>query len=127
MTRPILGTSMGPQGELISGGHLVAKALRAEGVDVIYTLCGGHIIDIYDGCVDEGIKVVDVRHEQVAAHAADGHARVTGRPGCAVVTAGPGTTDAVTGVANALRAESPMLLIGGRGGATPDQNGARPG
>src|ERR1700740_3328179 len=85
--------------EMISGGHLVAKALKAEGVDVIYTLCGGHIIDIYDGCVDEGIKVIDVRHEQVAAHAADGHARVTGKTGCAVVTAGPGTTDAVTGVA----------------------------
>ncbi|WP_078897898.1 thiamine pyrophosphate-binding protein [Streptomyces rimosus] len=100
---------------LISGGHLVAQALKAEGVDVIYTLCGGHIIDIYDGCVDEGIDVVDVRHEQVAAHAADAHARITGRPGCAVVTAGPGTTDAVTGVANALRAESPMLLIGGQG------------
>ncbi|KPC59550.1 thiamine pyrophosphate-binding protein [Streptomyces chattanoogensis] len=100
---------------LISGGHLVAKALKAEGVDVIYTLCGGHIIDIYDGCADEGIEVIDVRHEQVAAHAADGHARITGRPGCAVVTAGPGTTDAVTGVANALRAESPMLLIGGQG------------
>jgi acetolactate synthase-1/2/3 large subunit len=101
--------------EVISGGHLVAKALRAEGIDTIFTLCGGHIIDIYDGCIDEGIKVVDVRHEQVAAHAADGYARVTGRPGCAVVTAGPGTTDAVTGVANALRAESPMLLIGGQG------------
>ncbi|MFI7274991.1 thiamine pyrophosphate-binding protein [Streptomyces sp. NPDC049879] len=101
--------------ESISGGHLVAKALKAEGVDVVYTLCGGHIIDIYDGCVDEGIQVVDVRHEQVAAHAADGHARLTGRPGCAVVTAGPGTTDAVTGVANAFRAESPMLLIGGQG------------
>lgn len=101
--------------ERISGGHLVAKALKAEGVDVIFTLCGGHIIDIYDGCVDEGIAVVDVRHEQVAAHAADGYARVTGKPGCAVVTAGPGTTDAVTGVANAFRAESPMLLIGGQG------------
>ena len=75
---------------MISGGHLVAKALKAEGIDVIFTLCGGHIIDIYDGCVDEGIKVIDVRHEQVAAHAADGYARVTGKPGCAVVTAGPG-------------------------------------
>src|ERR1044071_3428369 len=83
---------------LISGGHLVAKALKAEGVEVIYTLCGGHIIDIYDGCVDEGIDVIDVRHEQVAAHAADGHARITGKPGVAVVTAGPGTTDAITGV-----------------------------
>ena len=101
--------------ELISGGHLVARALKSEGIDVIFTLCGGHIIDIYDGCIDEGIKIVDVRHEQVAAHAADGWARITGKPGCAVVTAGPGTTDAITGVANAFRAESPMLLIGGQG------------
>ncbi len=110
--------------EMISGGHLVAKALKAEGVDVIFTLCGGHIIDIYDGCVDEGIDVIDVRHEQVAAHAADGYARVTGKPGCAVVTAGPGTTDAVTGVANALRAESPMLLIGGQGALTQHKMGS---
>jgi acetolactate synthase I/II/III large subunit len=110
--------------EMISGGHLVAKALRAEGIDVIFTLCGGHIIDIYDGCIDEGIKVLDVRHEQVGAHAADGYARVTGRPGCAVVTAGPGTTDAVTGVANALRAESPMLLIGGQGALNQHRMGS---
>jgi acetolactate synthase I/II/III large subunit len=108
----------------ISGGHLVAKALKAEGIDVIFTLCGGHIIDIYDGCVDEGIDVVDVRHEQVAAHAADGYARITGRPGCAVVTAGPGTTDAVTGVANAFRAESPMLLIGGQGALSQHKMGS---
>ncbi|HEY3715077.1 MAG TPA: thiamine pyrophosphate-binding protein [Jatrophihabitantaceae bacterium] len=108
----------------ISGGHLVAKALKAEGVDTIFTLCGGHIIDIYDGCVDEGIAVVDVRHEQVAAHAADGYARVTGKPGVAVVTAGPGTTDAVTGVANAFRAESPMLLIGGQGALNQHKMGS---
>jgi acetolactate synthase-1/2/3 large subunit len=108
----------------VSGGHLVAKALKAEGVDVIFTLCGGHIIDIYDGCVDEGIAVVDVRHEQVAAHAADGYARVTGKPGVAVVTAGPGTTDAVTGVANAFRAESPMLLIGGQGALSQHKMGS---
>ncbi|RAS70919.1 acetolactate synthase-1/2/3 large subunit [Lentzea atacamensis] len=108
----------------ISGGHLVAKALKAEGVDTIFTLCGGHIIDIYDGCVDEGIAVVDVRHEQVAAHAADGYARITGKPGCAVVTAGPGTTDAVTGVANAFRAESPMLLIGGQGALSQHKMGS---
>ncbi|HSE76899.1 MAG TPA: thiamine pyrophosphate-binding protein [Alphaproteobacteria bacterium] len=112
-----LEDKLGPDtaAEKISGGHLVAKALKAEGIDVIWTLCGGHIIDIYQGCVDEGIKIIDVRHEQVAAHAADGYARVTGKPGCAVVTAGPGTTDAITGVANAFRAESPMLLIGGQG------------
>ncbi|MEV7630048.1 thiamine pyrophosphate-binding protein [Actinoplanes sp. NPDC089786] len=110
--------------DTISGGHLVAKALKAEGVDVIFTLCGGHIIDIYDGCVDEGIEVVDVRHEQVAAHAADGYARITGKPGVAVVTAGPGTTDAVTGVANAFRAESPMLLIGGQGALSQHKMGS---
>lgn len=109
---------------MISGGHLVAKALKAEGIDVIFTLCGGHIIDIYDGCVDEGIKVVDVRHEQVAAHAADAYARLTGKPGCAVVTAGPGTTDAVTGVANAWRAGSPALLIGGQGALSQHKMGS---
>ena len=108
----------------ISGGHLVARALKNEGVDVIFTLCGGHIIDIYDGCVDEGIDIIDVRHEQVAAHAADGYARMTGRPGVAVVTAGPGTTDAVTGVANALRAESPLLLIGGQGALSQHKMGS---
>ncbi|MDQ3827754.1 MAG: thiamine pyrophosphate-binding protein [Candidatus Tectomicrobia bacterium] len=111
-------------GEKISGGHLVAKALRHEGVDTIFTLCGGHIIDIYDGCLDEGIKIVDVRHEQVAAHAADGYARVTGTPGCAVVTAGPGTTDAITGIANAFRAESPMLMIGGQGALSQHKMGS---
>ncbi len=108
----------------ISGGHLVAKALKNEGVDIIFTLSGGHIIDIYDGCIDEGIKIVDVRHEQVAAHAADGYSRVTGKTGVAVVTAGPGTTDAVTGVANAYRAESPMLLIGGQGALSQHQMGS---
>ena len=61
-------------GARVSGGHLVAKALKSEGVDTIFTLCGGHIIDIYDGCLDEGIRIIDVRHEQVAAHAADGYA-----------------------------------------------------
>ena len=108
----------------ISGGHLVAKALKNEGVEMIFTLSGGHIIDIYDGCIDEGIRIVDVRHEQVAAHAADGYSRVTGKTGVAVVTAGPGTTDAVTGVANAFRAESPMLLIGGQGAHTQHQMGS---
>ncbi len=113
-----------PAAELVSGGHLVAKALKSEGVDVIFTLCGGHIIDIYDGCLDEGIEIIDVRHEQVAAHAADGYARMTGKPGCAVVTAGPGTTDALTGIANALRAESPILVIGGQGALSQHKMGS---
>ena len=106
--------STGSNEQMITGGELVAKALKAEGVEVIYTLCGGHIIDIYNGCLNEGIKIIDVRHEEVASHAADGYARMTGKPGCAVVTAGPGTTHALTGVANAFRAEIPMLLIGGQ-------------
>ena len=96
----------------VSSGQIVAKMLKQEGIEHIFTISGGHIVDIYNGCIDEGIEIIDVRHEQVAAHAADAYARITGL-GCAVVTAGPGTTDAVTGMANAYRAESPMLLIGG--------------
>jgi acetolactate synthase-1/2/3 large subunit len=99
----------------IHGGRVVAKALKAENVPFIFTLCGGHVMPIYDGCLDEGIRTIDVRHEQTAAHAADGWARVTGQPGVAVVTAGPGLTDAVTGVASAHRANIPMLIFGGQG------------
>ncbi|HLY55011.1 MAG TPA: thiamine pyrophosphate-binding protein [Stellaceae bacterium] len=109
---------------VISGGHLVARALKNEGVDTIFTLCGGHIIDIYDGCVDEGIRIIDVRHEQVAAHAADGYARQTGRLGCVVTTAGPGCTNAVTGIATAFRSESPILHIGGQGALTQHMMGS---
>ena len=97
------------------GGKVVARALRTEGVPFVFTLCGGHVMSIYDGCLDEGIQVIDVRHEQTAGHAADGWARVTGRPGVAIVTAGPGLTDAVTAVASAHRANVPMLIIGGQG------------
>ncbi|WP_424946417.1 thiamine pyrophosphate-binding protein [Candidatus Spongiihabitans sp.] len=100
--------------DVVSGGHLVARALKNEGVDTIFTLCGGHIIDIYDGCLDEGIRIIDVRHEQTAAHAADGYARQTGKLGCVVTTAGPGCTNAVTGIATAFRSESPVLHIGGQ-------------
>ncbi|HYJ16976.1 MAG TPA: thiamine pyrophosphate-binding protein [Candidatus Limnocylindria bacterium] len=111
-------------GPVISGGHLVAKALKNEGVEVIWTLCGGHIIDIYDGCIDEGIKIIDVRHEQVAAHAADGYSRQSGKIGCVVTTAGPGTTNAMTGIANAFRAESPLVMIGGQGALSQHKMGS---
>ena len=110
--------------DVVSGGHLVAAALKNEGVDTIFTLCGGHIIDIYDGCIDHGIRVVDVRHEQVAAHAADGYARHTGRLGCVVTTAGPGFTNALTGIATAFRSESPVLHIGGQGALTQHKMGS---
>jgi thiamine pyrophosphate-dependent acetolactate synthase large subunit-like protein len=99
---------------MMHGGRVVARALKREGVQYVFTLCGGHVMSIYDGCLDEGIGIVDVRHEQSAAHAADGWARVTGKPGVAIVTAGPGLTDAVTGVATAWRANIPMICIGGQ-------------
>ncbi|MBM4242692.1 MAG: acetolactate synthase [Deltaproteobacteria bacterium] len=98
----------------LHGGQIVARALAKEGVQFVFTLCGGHIMSIYDGCIDEGIRVIDVRHEQTAAHAADGWGRITGQPGVALVTAGPGLTDAVTGVATAHRAKAPMVIIGGQ-------------
>src|SRR6266511_2251464 len=97
----------------LTGGHLVARTLKEAGVGHVFTLCGGHILPIYDGCVSEGLQVVDMRHEQACAHAGDAYARLTRKIGVAVVTAGPGVTDAVTGVANAYAARSPLLLIGG--------------
>lgn len=97
----------------VTGGQLVARVLRGAGVRHVFTLCGGHILPILDGCLSEGIRLVDVRHEQAAAHAADAYARLTRHVGVALVTAGPGVTDAVTGVANAWAARSPLMLIGG--------------
>jgi acetolactate synthase-1/2/3 large subunit len=99
----------------VHGGRLVSKALARHGVSHLFTLCGGHIQAIYDGCLDDGIRIVDVRHEQTAGHAADGYARVTGKPGVCAVTAGPGVTDTVTAVANAQRAGIPMIVFGGAG------------
>lgn len=99
----------------VHGGRLVAEALHKEGVSHVFTLCGGHIQHIYDGCLDFGIRVVDFRHEQSAGHAAEGWARATGKPGVALVTAGPGVTDAVTAAANAMRGGIPMILVGGQG------------
>jgi acetolactate synthase I/II/III large subunit len=98
------------------GGKLAARALKAAGVEVVFTLSGGHVMGIYDGCLDEGIEVIDVRHEQAAVHAADAWARLhPGTVGVAILTAGPGVTDGVTGVANAWRANSPILVFGGQG------------
>ena len=100
----------------LHGGKLAAKALKEAGVEVVFTLSGGHIMPLYDGCIDEGIKIVDVRHEQAAVHAADSWARCNpGKIGVAAITAGPGVTDGVTGIANAWRANSPILVFGGQG------------
>src|SRR5215211_8418853 len=96
------------------GGRLIAQVIKQERIPNLFTLSGGHIAPIYDGCVAEGIRIVDFRHEQSAAHAADAWARLTLRPGVAAVTAGPGVTDAVTGIANAFYANSPMLVLSGK-------------
>src|SRR5512136_733143 len=99
---------------MMDGSHLAAHMLPREGIDTVFTLCGGHIMPIYNGLLDEGIRIVDLRHEQAAAHAADAYARLTRRAGVAIVTAGVGVTDAVTGIANAYQADSPLLVIGGQ-------------
>jgi acetolactate synthase-1/2/3 large subunit len=106
----------------LSGGQLVARMLKKEGVEVVFTLSGLHIAPVYVGLVDEGIRIVDTRHEQAAAHAADAWARLTRSVGVALVTAGPGVTDAVTGVANAWAANVPLVLLGG---AAPSFNQGR--
>lgn len=108
--------------EVLTGGQLVARMLRKEGVTTAFTLSGLHVAPIYAGCVEEGIRLVDTRHEQAAAHAADAWARLTRGVGVAIVTAGPGVTDAVTGVANAWSANVPLVLLGG---AAPTFNQGR--
>ena len=99
--------------EKAHGGRLVAQALAVEGVDAIFTLSGGHVMPIYEGCRLEGVRVLDVRHEQTAAHAAEAYGRVRRSAGVAVVTAGPGVTGTVTAVANAFAAQVPLVVIGG--------------
>lgn len=98
---------------MMHGGLIVAKMLKREGVEVVFTLSAGHLAAIYDGCMREGIRVMDTRHEQSAVHAAEGWARVTRRPGVALITAGPGVTDGVTGIANANASGSPVVVFGG--------------
>jgi acetolactate synthase I/II/III large subunit len=95
------------------GGLLVAEMLKREGIEIVFTLSAGHLASVYDGCVRRDITVMDFRHEQSAAHAAEGWAKVTRRPGVALLTAGPGVTDGITGIANAYMAGSPMIVIGG--------------
>jgi acetolactate synthase I/II/III large subunit len=98
----------------LHGGRLVAKRLRAHGVTKLFTLSGGHLFSIYDGCRDEGVDIVDVRHEQSAAFAAEGWAKATRTPGVCALTAGPGVTNGMSAMASALQNASPMLVLGGR-------------
>jgi thiamine pyrophosphate-dependent acetolactate synthase large subunit-like protein len=98
----------------LHGGRLVARRLKAHGVTKLFTLSGGHLFSIFDGCREEGIELVDVRHESAATFAAEGWAKVTRQPGVAALTAGPGVTNGMSAIASAQQNGSPVLVLGGR-------------
>jgi acetolactate synthase-1/2/3 large subunit len=108
-----VGTETEPRTAL-HGGRLIAQRLKAHGVSHLFTLSGGHLFSIYDGCREEGIEIVDVRHESTAAFAAEGWSKVTRTPGVAALTAGPGVTNGMSALASAQQNHSPMLVLGGR-------------
>src|SRR5579884_1520161 len=101
-------------GVKLHGGRLIARRLREHGVSKLFTLSGGHLFSIYDGCRAEGIDIVDVRHEQTAAFAAEGWAKVTREVGVCALTAGPGVTNGMSAIASAAQNNSPLLVLGGR-------------
>src|ERR671927_800831 len=95
----------------LHGGRLIARRLKAHGVTKLFTLSGGHLFSIYDGCREEGIDLVDVRHESAAAFAAEGWAKVTRTPGVAAVTAGPGVTNGMSALGAAQQNGSPIVVL----------------
>src|SRR5215212_11327630 len=102
------------RGGAVHGGRLVARTLRSRGVSHLFTLSGGHLFSIYDGCKAEGIEVVDVRHEQSAAWAAEGFAKATRQAGVCALTAGPGVTNGMSPLAGARQNRSPLVVLAGR-------------
>src|SRR5262245_6070576 len=96
------------------GGRLAVEVLRRHGVDMMFTLSGGHLFVLYDGAVQDGLRLVDTRHEQTATFAAEGWAKVTRTLGCAALTAGPGVTNGVSAMTAAGMNGTPMIVIGGR-------------
>ena len=98
----------------LTGAKIMIECLKREGVDVIFGLPGGAILPTFDALYDSGLKFMLVRHEQGAAHMADGFARVTGKPGVCMVTSGPGATNLVTGIATAYMDSVPMVCITGQ-------------
>lgn len=108
------GPAGAAEAAVFHGGRLVARRLKAHRVSKLFTLSGGHLFSIYDGCRAEGIEIVDVRHEQTAAFAAEGWAKVTRELGVCALTAGPGVTNGMSAVAGAQANHSPLLILGGR-------------
>ncbi|OBJ01979.1 hypothetical protein A5660_22460 [Mycobacterium alsense] len=103
-----------PSSQTVHAGRLVARRLKASGVDTVFTLSGGHLFSVYDGCRDEGIRLIDTRHEQTATFAAEGWSKVTRLPGVAALTAGPGVTNGMSAMAAAQQNQSPLVVLGGR-------------
>src|SRR5204863_7818161 len=101
------------QKHTMNGGEIIAQVLQKHGVKYLFTLCGGHISPIFVAAQNIGIRVVDTRHEVNAVFAADAVSRLTGTPGVAAVTAGPGCTNTITAIKNAQLAQSPLVLLGG--------------
>src|ERR671922_18142 len=102
------------EGGPVHGGRLVARTLKDRGVSHLFSLSGGHLFSIYDGCKEERVEVVDVRHEQSAAWAAEGFAKATRAPGVCALTAGPGVTNGMSAIAGAQQNRSPLVALGGR-------------
>ena len=103
-----------PPSQTVHAGRLIARRLKASGIDTVFTLSGGHLFSIYDGCRSEGIRLIDTRHEQTATFAAEGWSKVTRQPGVAALTAGPGVTNGMSAMAAAQQNSSPLLVLGGR-------------
>src|SRR5579884_2384560 len=97
----------------VTGSQLVAEQLRREGVDTLFFIMGGPIIEVAGAAEAEGIRIIDVRHEQAAAMAAHAYARATGRPGVCLAASGPATTNLLTGIANAWTDAAPVIALGG--------------
>ncbi len=107
-------------------GRLVARRLKASSVDTLFTLSGGHLFSIYEGCRYEGIRLIDTRHEQTAAFAAEGWSKATRSPGAAALTAGPGVTNGMSAMAAEQQNQSPLVVLGGRPRAAVGQGVAVP-
>jgi acetolactate synthase I/II/III large subunit len=103
-----------PSSQTVHAGRLIARRLKSSGIDTVFTLSGGHLFSIYDGCRDEGIRLIDTRHEQTATFAAEGWSKVTRLPGVAALTAGPGVTNGMSAMAAAQQNQSPLVVLGGR-------------
>ncbi|MFB0506225.1 MAG: thiamine pyrophosphate-binding protein, partial [Thermodesulfobacteriota bacterium] len=110
--------------EKIEGGRLVVEALKKEGTEYLFGLCGSSINPIYDACLDAGIKIIDTRHESAAVYMADVWSRITGKPGVSAVTSGPGHTNSLTGIATAWKAHSRVIAISGNYETAHDEMGA---